>query len=49
MKENDLTDANSGLTHLVDKFNALTPHTPAEIRSDEHKKRFLRNAVLTQS
>lgn len=49
MKDKDLTDSDSGLTQLVDKINALTPQAPPQFRSDEHKKRFLRKAVHTQS
>lgn len=47
MKEKDVTDSGSSLTHLVDKINIRTPHALPHFRSDEHKKRFLCNALLT--
>ena len=46
MLEGDSKSLDAGLTYLVDKINVLTPQASLEFRSEEHKKRFLRKAVL---
>ena len=46
MMDGDAKSLDAGLTFLVDKINVLTPQASPEFRSEEHKKRFLRKAVL---
>lgn len=46
MLEEDSQSLDAGLRYLVDNINVLTPRSSPKFRSDEHKKRFFRKAVL---
>ena len=48
MREEDVTSLNVGLDRLVTRVNNLTPQCPEQFRSEKHKVRYLRAAVLKQ-
>lgn len=48
MEQEEITNLNIGLDHLITKINTLTPQCPREFRSNKNKVRFLRSAVIKQ-
>jgi len=48
MRLNNFSNLRTGLEQLVEKIEGITPQCPPAFRSQEHKLRFLRNAVKFQ-
>lgn len=48
MREEEIANLNVGLDRLLTRVNHLTPQCPEQFKSEKHKIRYLRAAIMMQ-